>query len=183
MFSAAQNPAPSDPRPSLTINRDRSDRRLTTLPTFQPPVTPPPVPTGRLNHVALNTADPVRGAKFYREVLGFAETPRPSFSFRGSWLLHREVGVMIHLIHDEDFEPRLAGPINTRTHHLAMQVVDYDAAVQRLQLHNVQYVERVLPDYGYRQVFFRDPDGNVLELGEWPSPEEMFPQRTGEDST
>ena len=35
-------------------------------------------------------------------------------------------------------------------------------------------VERVLPDYGYRQAFFRDPDGNVLELGEWPPANEMF---------
>jgi hypothetical protein len=23
-------------------------------------------------------------------------------------------------------------------------------------------------------VFFHDPDGNTLELGEWPSPDEMF---------
>lgn len=139
-------------------------------------MTTPPIQTGRLNHVALNTSDPVRGARFYCEVLGFTETPRPSFSFRGSWLLRRDVGVMIHLIHDEDFQPRLIGPVNSRTNHLAMQVSDYDAAVERLRAHNVEYVEHVLPDYGYRQVFFRDPDGNVLELGEWPSPDEMFPE-------
>ena len=42
--------------------------------------------------------------------------------------------------------------------------------------HGLDYVERVLPDYGYRQIFFRDPDGNVLELGEWPPSNEMFPQ-------
>jgi catechol 2,3-dioxygenase-like lactoylglutathione lyase family enzyme len=139
-------------------------------------VTRPSVQTGPLNHVALPTADPVRGARFYCEVLGFVETPRPSFSFRGSWLLRRDVGVMIHLIHDEKFQPRLAGPINARTNHLAMQVADYDAAVKNLAAHGVEFVEHVLPDYGYRQVFFRDPDGNVLELGEWPSPGEMFPE-------
>lgn len=83
---------------------------------------------------------------------------------------------MIHLIHDDDFEPRLTLPINTRTSHLALQVSDYDGAVERLKAHNVAYVERVLPDYGYRQVFFRDPDGNVLELGEWPAPDQMFPE-------
>jgi glyoxylase I family protein len=138
-------------------------------------VIPPPVQVGRLNHVALNSADPQRGARFYCEVLGFIETPRPAFAFRGSWLLHPAVGVMIHLIHDEEFQPPLAGPINSRTHHLAIQVSDYGAAVERLKAHHVQYIERVLPDYGYRQAFFRDPDGNVLELGEWPSPDEMFP--------
>lgn len=136
-----------------------------------------------MNHVALPTADPVRTARFYCEVLGFTETPRPSFSFHGSWLLHLQVGVMIHLIHDEDFQPRLNAPINTRSNHLAMHVSDYDAAVASLREHNVEHVERVLPDYGYRQVFFRDPDGNVIELGEWPAPSEMFPEFAAVDAS
>jgi catechol 2,3-dioxygenase-like lactoylglutathione lyase family enzyme len=137
-------------------------------------VIPPPIESGLLNHVALPTADPERAAKFYGQVLGFRETPRPSFSFRGSWLFRREAGVMIHLIHDERFQPRTGEPINTRTNHLAIRVDDYDQAVERLRAHGVEFVERVLPDYGYRQVFFRDPDGNVLELGEWPPANEMF---------
>jgi catechol 2,3-dioxygenase-like lactoylglutathione lyase family enzyme len=137
-------------------------------------VTPPPVETGLLNHVALPTGDPERGARFYCHVLGFRETPRPSFSFRGSWLFRREVGVMIHLIHDESFQPNLDAPINSRSHHLAMRVDDYDAEVRRLRDHGVEVVERVLPDYQYRQAFFRDPDGNVLEIGEWPPANEMF---------
>jgi catechol 2,3-dioxygenase-like lactoylglutathione lyase family enzyme len=137
-------------------------------------VKPLPIETGLMNHVALPTADPERGARFYCQVLGFRETPRPSFSFRGSWLLRRDVGVMIHLIHDAKFKPLLDAPIDTRTNHLAMRVDDYDDAVARLREHGVECVERVLPDYGYRQVFFRDPDGNVLELGEWPPANEMF---------
>ncbi len=138
-------------------------------------MTPAPIDTGLMNHVALPTADPVRGARFYCEVLGFTETPRPSFSFRGAWLHRREAGVMLHLIHDERFEPPLERPINTRQGHVAIHVDDYDRAVAQLREHGVEYVERVLPDYGYRQVFFRDPDGNVLELGEWPPANDMFP--------
>ncbi len=137
-------------------------------------MTPPPVDSGLLNHIALPTADPERGARFYCDVLGFCETPRPSFSFRGSWLHRQDVGVMIHLIHDASFQPSLDKPINSRTNHLAMRVDDYDQAVERLRQHNVPFTEHVLPDYGYRQVFFRDPDGNVLELGEWPPANEMF---------
>jgi catechol 2,3-dioxygenase-like lactoylglutathione lyase family enzyme len=141
---------------------------------------PPAIDTGRLNHVALPTADPERGARFYRDVLGFVETPRPSFSFRGAWLLKREVGVMIHLIHSESFR-EYHGPINSRTNHIAMQVSDYERVVELLAAHGVEYAERVLPDYNYRQVFFHDPDGNTLELGEWPSPEEMFPELQQEE--
>jgi catechol 2,3-dioxygenase-like lactoylglutathione lyase family enzyme len=138
----------------------------------------PAIATGRLNHVALPTADPERGVRFYRDVLGFVETLRPAFSFRGAWLLKREVGVMIHLIHDAEFNPADEKPINSRTNHIAMQVSDYDRAVELLAAHGVEYVERVLPTYNYRQVFFHDPDGNTLELGEWPSPDEMFPEVT-----
>ena len=128
-----------------------------------------------MNHIALPTADPERGAKFYCDVLGFVVTPRPAFSFRGAWLFHREVGVMIHLIHDAKFEPNLATPINSRKNHLAIHVDDFDAAVFQLIAHNVEHVVHVLPTYHYRQAFFRDLDGNVIELGEWPSQAEMFP--------
>jgi glyoxylase I family protein len=138
-----------------------------------PPAEKPALP-GLMNHVALPTADPERTARFYVDVLGFRETPRPAFSFRGSWLFRREVGVMIHLIHDDRFTPDLDAPINTRINHLAMRVDDYNAAVDRLREHGVEVLERVLPTYGYRQAFFRDPDGNVLELGEWPPANEMF---------
>ncbi len=136
---------------------------------------PAPLEPGLLNHIALPTANPERAVQFYCSVLGFTATARPSFTFRGAWLHRRDVGAMIHLIHDEGFRPVLDRPINTRANHVAMHVDDYDRAVKQLRAHGVEFVERVLPDYNYRQVFFRDPDGNVLELGEWPAVNDMFP--------
>lgn len=141
-------------------------------------MTPPPIEIGALNHLALPTADPERGARFYCDVLGFVRTPRPGFDFRGAWLLRPEVGVMIHLIHDKEFRPAESAAINSRGNHLAIHVDDFDEALRRLAAHGVRFVERVLPDYGYRQVFFHDPDGNVVELGEWPSADVMFPSNT-----
>lgn len=137
-------------------------------------VIPAPVSAGPMNHLALPTADPERGAQFYCDVLGFVRTSRPAFDFRGAWLLRPEVGVMIHLIHDEHFRSPENAAVNSRGNHFAMQVEDFDEAVRRLTDHGVQYVVRILPDYNYRQAFFHDPDGNVVELGEWPSPNEMF---------
>ena len=136
---------------------------------------PAPLSVGPLNHLALPTADLERANRFYCQVLGFEQTTRPSFSFSGSWLLNRSTGTMIHLIHDAKHDPRLNESINTRSSHIAMQTGDYDSSVKLLTNHEIEFVERVLPDYGYRQVFFRDPDGNVLELGEWPEPLAMFP--------
>ena len=134
----------------------------------------PPLNLGAINHAALPTTDPVRGARFYCEVLGFVETPRPSFTFRGAWLLKQEARVMIHLIHDEAYR-EATGPLNSKLNHLAFQVADFDESVARLKSHGVEVLERILPDYNYRQAFFRDPDGNVLEIGEWPAPGNMFP--------
>jgi len=132
---------------------------------------------GHFNHLALPTADAERGARFYCEVLGFRLVPRPAFSFDGRWLYRREAGVMIHLIHDANHQPS-TGAINTRGHHFAMQSADISRDLTLLAEHGVETVERTLPDYddrqtGYRQVFFRDPDGNVIEIGEWPPVAEM----------
>ncbi len=127
---------------------------------------------GHFNHIALPTCDAERGAQFYCDVLGFRVVPRPTFSFDGRWLYRSEAGVMVHLIHDEQHEPA-SGPINTRWHHFAMQSADIATDLQLLAEHGVETVERVLPDHGYRQVFFRDLDGNVIEIGEWPPVAEM----------
>ena len=79
---------------------------------------------------------------------------------------------MIHLIHDTQHK-RPSGAINTRGSHFAMQCREIDRAIQLLAEHEIEYVERVLPDHGYRQLFFHDPDGNVIELGQWPDVHEM----------
>jgi glyoxylase I family protein len=126
-----------------------------------------PISIGRMDHLALPTTDAARGERFYRDLLGFRTVPRPSFSFDGRWLMHDGVGVMIHLIHSADFQPRTA-PINTMNGHFALQCTEIDSAREKLIQHGIEFVERKLPDYGYRQIFFRDPDGNIIELGEWP---------------
>lgn len=125
------------------------------------------IPLGHMDHVALPTSDAARGEQFYCDVLGFQSVPRPSFSFDGRWLVHDAVGVMLHLIHNDDFVAS-PGAINSLGGHFAIRCADIDAAIAILTQHGVDYVERRLPDYGYRQLFLRDPDGNVLELGEWP---------------
>ncbi len=133
---------------------------------------PAPVETGRFNHAALNTSDVARSVAFYTKVLGFYEVPRPNFSFAGSWLYSDGLGMMLHLIHDGRFVPQMS-PLGTRTNHLAFRVADYEKAVEQLAQHGIEVVRRVLPDHGYRQAFFYDPDFNLIELGEWPDVEKM----------
>jgi len=54
-----------------------------------------------------------------------------------------------------------------------MQSGDIAGDLILLAEHGIETTERTLPDHGYRQIFFRDPDGNVIEIGEWPAVAEM----------
>lgn len=125
-----------------------------------------------MNHIALPTADPARGARFYRDVLGFREVKRPAFSFDGRWLYREEARVMIHLIHVANHQGQ-TGAINTMGHHFALQCNEIDSAHALLARMGHETVERTLPDHGFRQIFFRDPDGNVIEVGQWPDVHDM----------
>ena len=133
---------------------------------------PDPLPTAKFNHAALNCRDVRRSVAFYRQVLGFHETPRPGFDFVGAWLYRDGLGMMLHLIEDKAYSP-LDHELNTRRSHLAFRVNDVDMALELLNQHGVEFVQRRLPDHAYRQVFFSDPDGNVIEVGEWPHVEHM----------
>jgi glyoxylase I family protein len=132
----------------------------------EPWAMPNPIETQRFNHAAINARDLGRSVEFYCQVLGFHEIPRPGFSFAGSWLYRDGLGMVLHLIEDANFNPP-RDTIDSRKNHLAFRA-DVDIAREGLCQHGVPFVERVLPDHGYRQLFFHDPSGNVIELGEWP---------------
>lgn len=133
---------------------------------------PAPLLTQRFNHAALNTTDVARSVDFYERVFGMRVVERPDFDFEGAWLYRDEMGVMLHLIKRIGFESLPAG-INSRTNHLAFRVSNVDEAIETLEALGIEYQSKRLPTYGYRQVFFQDPDGNVLEVGEWPDVEQM----------
>jgi catechol 2,3-dioxygenase-like lactoylglutathione lyase family enzyme len=133
---------------------------------------PTPIPLARFNHAALNASDVDASIRFYTQVLGFYKVSRPGFSFAGSWLYSDGLGMMLHLINDERFVP-IATRDNTRRNHLAFRVEDIDRTLELLAEHDIFVIERKLPDFGYRQLFIHDPDGNLIELGEWPDVEKM----------
>lgn len=134
---------------------------------------PLPLPVARFNHATLNCRDTAESVGFYTRVLGFAPAPRPGFDFAGAWLYQPGLGMTLHLIEDRGFDPP-RGAISSRRSHLAFRVEDFDAAIERLAALGVESLQKRLPDLGYRQAFFLDPSGNVLEVGEWPDPDEMF---------
>lgn len=133
----------------------------------------------RIQHVGLVVSDLDRSRRFYAGALGLEEVPRPSnFTFDGAWF--RFGGTEIHLLSDAhatggagQLDPG-PGAAKGMTHHLAFEVEDVDAACARLAESGVALEGGPMPrGDGYVQVFFRDPDGYVLELFQW----------TGEDQS
>jgi glyoxylase I family protein len=133
----------------------------------------------RIQHVGLVVSDLDRSRRFYADALGLEEVPRPSnFAFDGAWF--RFGGTELHLLSDAHAtggagqpEPG-EGAARGMTHHLAFEVDDLGLACARLADSGVQLEGGPMPrGDGYVQVFFRDPDGYVLELF----------QHTGEDQS
>jgi catechol 2,3-dioxygenase-like lactoylglutathione lyase family enzyme len=131
----------------------------------------------RIQHVGLVVADIDASRRFYAGALGLEEVPRPpNFTFDGAWF--RFGGTELHLLSDAHAtggagqpDPG-AGAERGMTHHLAFEVEDLGGACARLADHDVPLAGGPMPrGDGYVQVFFRDPDGHVLELF----------QHTGED--
>jgi|SRR5450432_226390 len=117
-----------------------------------------------LNHVARTTKDLEASRRFYIEVLECKEISRPDFSFRGAWLY--VAGMQFHLIEDVNTPDAPAG-IDTRESHVAFAVEDVDAAEARLRERGIVYKRQIIPGRGIHQIFFRDPDGWLIEFGKY----------------
>jgi catechol 2,3-dioxygenase-like lactoylglutathione lyase family enzyme len=75
-------------------------------------------------------------------------------------------GIQIHLIEDAG-APDPPASINTRERHLSFAVPDVDAMEAILKEHGVTYKRSLIPDRGIHQIFFRDPDGHLIEIGKY----------------
>jgi catechol 2,3-dioxygenase-like lactoylglutathione lyase family enzyme len=110
-----------------------------------------------VHHVSLNVRDVEEARRFYVEVLGLEEIPRPAFPFPGAWL--RSGGQEIHLIRQE-------GQRAPEGQHFAFHVDDVDGAAAALAARGVAVGGPMdVPGAG-RQAFLRDPSGNLIELNQ-----------------
>ena len=121
----------------------------------------------KLHHVSRQTRKLDETRRFYVDVLGFRElSSRPNFPFRGAWLYGS--GIQIHLI-DEPYH-ETAGPPNPRENHIAFLIEDMDAAEETLKQHGISYRRQPSSDGRSEQIFFRDPEGWMVELGNYRLP-------------
>lgn len=125
-----------------------------------------------VNHVALVVADVERTRRFYLDVLGLEEVPRPaSFTFPGAWL--RRGSFELHIVGEAEsgraatLQPTYYERELRRGYlpHLAFEVADLEAAREQLAQLEIPIVggPQQRGD-GIVQLYIRDPDGHVIEL-------------------
>ena len=136
----------------------------------------------RIDHYSIRTLDLDASKRFYTEVMGFREGPRPPFDFPGYWLYNGqppkklEAGGNYGVVHlmglaqglrdylgDRD-EASLKGQSTGPLDHVAFAATGRAEMVERLKRHKVEFFERDVPLLGLRQMFIKDPDGVTLEL-------------------
>ncbi len=123
----------------------------------------------RLDHLVLTVADIERTCAFYAQVLGMRAEP-----FKGRMALH--FGHQKINLHERGraFEPKAASPVPGSADLCFVTAVALEAVLVRLRECEVPLLEGPVERTGalgpIRSVYFRDPDGNLIELCNYPAP-------------
>lgn len=129
-----------------------------------------------MNHISIIVKDLDTSRKFYCDILGFTEVPRPpSFEFPGAWFV--KGNAEIHLVReDAASQPPGDTPAQptpdkdiARARHHAFTVDDQAALLEHLRKHNIEIVlgPRNRSD-GVMQTYVFDPDMHLVEFVAYP---------------
>jgi catechol 2,3-dioxygenase-like lactoylglutathione lyase family enzyme len=113
-----------------------------------------------LDHYNIATADLEKARKFYAEVVGFRDGERPPFGKPGAWMYLGD-HALLHI--GTVRVPKTHGKSDSYD-HVAFRAQGIDEIRARLNQHKIYFEEFAVPARSMHQIFFRDPDGNEIEL-------------------
>jgi catechol-2,3-dioxygenase len=99
---------------------------------------------------------------FYCEIIGLTVGERPAFRSFGYWLYAGDRDVL-HLSETAPGEVR-ATHVATTFDHVAFTCTDPVGMEEILVSRRIEFGERFIDQTGIKQIFFRDPAGNGVEL-------------------
>jgi len=116
-----------------------------------------------LDHVSIIVSDAEQARDFYQHMLGLEMLPRPELGFPGYWLDLND-GRSLHLMQLPDPYAGIPRPDHGgRDMHFALRVDDLQWHAERLQALDIPFTRS---KSGRKALFFRDLDGNAVELFE-----------------
>lgn len=130
------------------------------------------MPVTELNHYLVRANNIERSRRFYCEVLGFEEMPRPNFPFPGYWLgvagkiqVHiGPHGIANSTLYYLGTTPQSATDNTGVIDHIAFLATDPESFAARFESMELKTRKRFLPEFRLFQMFISDPDGLTIEL-------------------
>ena len=118
----------------------------------------------KLDHGSLCVGDIDKAVWFYGDLLGLEPLPRPDFGFPGAWF--DAGGTPVHLT-TGGFTRSDNPELRPNDGHLAFLVDDLEEMTAELTEADVDWWEFPNSPAADRQIFFRDPWGNMIELARY----------------
>lgn len=114
-----------------------------------------------LDHVSILVADAEKARDFYQTILGLDVVTRPDLGFAGYWLALGQ-GQTLHLMELENPYQNVTRPGHGgRDVHFALRVKHLAYFIEKLEKNSIEYS---LSKSGRNALFFKDLDGNAVEL-------------------
>ena len=117
-----------------------------------------------INHYNLRADEETMNTlkEFYINIVGLTLGQRPSFKSKGFWL-NAEGKDVLHLSSTKNNEKK-EHHVNATFDHLAFSASNIKYYEEILNENNIPFTFREVPEIGTKQIFFKDPVGNGVEL-------------------
>ena len=117
-----------------------------------------------INHYNLRADEETMNTlkEFYINIVGLTLGQRPPFKSKGFWL-NAEGKDVLHLSSTKNNEKK-EHHVNATFDHLAFSASNIKYYEEILNENNIPFTFREVPEIGTKQIFFKDPVGNGIEL-------------------
>jgi len=120
-----------------------------------------------LNHIAVYVSNLEKSTAFYETILNLKQIPEPFHDGKHTWFTIGAAG-HLHLVMGEPKEY-----LRDRNDHICFSVKSVEAFITNLKNHKIEYTnwpgtakDITVRKDGVKQVYFKDPDGHLIEIND-----------------